>query len=189
MEKRKKQLFTGIIIIIVSIFVLYFNLKMFEGSFGKLWPAILLLVGVVFYIAYFSTRKRKNRIGLGFLATFVSVSSIPLFIMNFTDSSTFRYLWPGFLVALGCGLLTVHFYGNKRKGTLFLAQLLIALPILIWIIFAMRSKFGLVIGVVLLMTGVTFLARGLIRETAASIRVEQRGEDEDGEFNPEDAGV
>jgi hypothetical protein len=189
MEKRKKQLFTGIIIIIVSILVLYFNLTMFEGSFGKLWPAILLLLGVVLYIAYFATRKRKNRIGLGFLATFVSVSSIPLFILTFTEVAYFRYLWPGFLLAIGCGLLTVHLYGNKRKGILFLAQILMTLPILIWIIYAMRSKFGLVIGVVLLMAGVTFLARGLIRDTTSSIRVEQRGEDEDAKVNLEDAGV
>jgi uncharacterized membrane protein HdeD (DUF308 family) len=189
MQKRTKHLFSGIIIIIVSFFVLYFNLKTFEGSFGKLWPAILLLLGVVLYIAYFSTRKRKNRISLSFLATFVSVSSIPLFFLTFTETVYFRYLWPGFLLAIGCGLLTVHFYGNKRKGTLFLAQLLIALPILIWIIYAMRSIFGLVIGVVLLMVGVTFLARGLIRETTSSIRVEQRDEDDDVQINPEDAGV
>jgi len=176
MEKRKKQLFTGIIIIIISILVLYFNLKIFKGSFGKLWPALLLLLGVVLYITYFVTRKRHNRVGLSFLATFVSISSIPLFIMTFTEAANFQYLWPGFLLAIGCGLVTVHLYGNKKKGTLFLAQLLMAIPLLIWIFLAMRSKFGLVIGVVLLMTGVTFLARGLIHEVKPSVEVRENEE-------------
>ena len=189
MESRKKQLIAGIILVVVSIVVLYFNLKMFKGSFGKLWPAILLLLGVVLYITYFATRKRKNRVGLGFLATFVSVSSVPLFVMTFTEAASFRYLWPGFLLAIGCGLMTVYLYGNKRKSTLFFAQLLMALPLLIWIIFTMRSKFGLVIGVVLLMAGVAFVARGLIREAKSGIRVEERGGVDEVPVNPEDAGV
>jgi hypothetical protein len=55
-------------------------------------------------------------------------------------------------------------YGQRKKITLFLSQIIIAVSLLIWIIFAMRAKFGLVIGVVLLLSGAAFLTRGLIRE-------------------------
>jgi hypothetical protein len=65
---------------------------------------------------------------------------------------------------------------ERRRGTLFFAQVLIALPLLIWIFFAMRSKFGLVIGVVLLMIGVAFLARGLIRDNKPSVSVSDLSE-------------
>jgi hypothetical protein len=168
MEQRKKQIFAGIVITIISIVVLYFNLRLHEGSFGKLWPALVLLLGVILYIVYFTKRRRQNRLGIGFLATFVSVSSVPLFILTFTGPENFHYIWPGFILAIGCGLVTVYLYGARRKGTLFLAQLLMAIPLLIWIFFAMRSKFGLVIGVALLMIGVASMARGFIRDRAPS---------------------
>jgi drug/metabolite transporter (DMT)-like permease len=178
MEAKKKQIFTGIITIIISIIVLIVNLKLFEEDFGKLWPTLLLLLGVILYIFYFATKKRHKRVGLSFLATFVSVSSIPLFILTFTSFEHFNYIWPGFILAIGCGLTTVYLYGERRRGTLFFAQVLIALPLLIWIFFAMRSKFGLVIGVVLLMIGVAFLARGLIRDNKPSVSVSDLSESE-----------
>ena len=176
MEAKKKQIFTGIITIIISIIVLIVNLKLFEEDFGKLWPTLLLLMGVILYIFYFATKKRRNRVALSFLATFVSVSSIPLFILTFTSFEHFYYIWPGFILAIGCGLTTVYLYGERRRGTLFLAQILIAIPLLIWILLAMGSKFGLVIGVVLLMIGVAFLARGLIRDNKPSISVSDLSE-------------
>jgi hypothetical protein len=175
MEKKRKQLLTGIVIVVISIVVLYVNLKTFEGSFGNLWPALLLLLGLVLYIVYFATRKRRKRIGISFLATFVSVASVPLFIMTFSETPIFKYLWPGFLLAVGFGLVTVYLYGERKRSTLFLSQLVIAIPILIWILYAMSSKFGLVIGVVLLMTGVALLARSFIREHEPTIEVTERG--------------
>jgi hypothetical protein len=175
MQKKRKQFFTGIIIVVISIVVLYINLKLFEASFGKLWPALLLLLGLILYIIYFATRKRRKRTGISFVATFVSVSSVPLFIMTFSDTPLFKYLWPGFILAVGFALVTVYFYGERKRGTLFLSQLVIAIPILIWIIYAMSSKYGLVIGVVLLMTGVTLLARSFIREQEPTIEVSDTG--------------
>ncbi len=43
----------------------------------------------------------------------------------------------------------------------------------------MRSKFGLVIGVVLLLTGAAFLARGLIREPEYDSEIETEIDAED----------
>ena len=189
MEAKRKRILTGIITIIISIAVLIVNLSLIENDFAKLWPTLLLLLGVILYIAYFSTKKRHNRVGLSFLATFVSVSSIPLFILTFTSFDNFNYLWPGFILAIGCGLMTVYLYGERRRGTsrgsgrgtLFLAQILLAIPLLIWIFFAMRSKFGVVIGIVLLMIGVSFLARGLIREEKSSVTVSEEPQSSEGD--------
>jgi peptidoglycan/LPS O-acetylase OafA/YrhL len=164
MEKKKKHLLFGIIIILISIGVLYFNLSLFEGGFKNLWPALLLLVGLILYIYYFSTKKKRNKTGVIFLATFIALSSVPLFVLTFTSFENISVIWPGFLLSVGLGVITVHVYGQRKKITLFLSQIIIAVSLLIWIIFAMRSKFGLVIGVVLLLSGAAFLTRGLIRE-------------------------
>lgn len=187
MESKKKQILTGIITIVISIIVLIVNLKLIENDFSKLWPTLLLLLGVFLYIIFFITKKRHNRVGLSFLATFVSVSSIPLFILTFTSFENVYYIWPGFLLSIGCGLMTVYLYGERRRGTLFLAQVLLAIPLLIWVFIAMNSKFGVVIGIVLLMIGVSFLARGLIRDDKSSVSVSDASQTAD-EGKSEQAG-
>lgn len=169
MTRKNKHIFIGIVLIIVSIVVIYFNLKIFEGGFDKLWPAIILLFGTVLYIFYFSTRKKKNRLFIIFLATLIAISSVTLFILTFTSFEHINYLWPGFLFAFGMSILSLYFFGKKKKGAALLATLIISVSLLIWIIYSLKSQFGLVIGVTMLILGAAFFTRGLSRE----IKLEQ----------------
>jgi hypothetical protein len=154
----------GIVLIIISFAVLYFNLSMFKGSFSKLWPSLILLAGTALYILYFSTKKKKNRLFILFVATFIALISVPLFILSFTSKEIMQHLWPSFPLALGLSVLSLYFYGQKKRYKLFISSLIIAASLLIWILYLMQSRFGLVIGVVLFITGAAFLTRGLIRE-------------------------
>ncbi len=165
MQKKSKQIIFGLILIVVSIAVIFFNLKNFKGSFNKLWPSILLLVGLIFYVLYFSTKKKKDRKFLLFLATFLAVSSVPLFVLTYTSFSYINVVWPGFLLSIGVALISVYFFSNKKRITLVLSILLIAISLLVWIFYTIKSPFGLVIGVSLLLIGAAFLTRGLIKET------------------------
>jgi hypothetical protein len=45
----------GIIAFVIGIAVIIFNLSLYEASFGKLWPSIILVIGMIFFIAYFIT--------------------------------------------------------------------------------------------------------------------------------------
>ena len=164
MKRKAKQQIMGIILIVISIAVLYFNLKKVEGSFGKLWPSFVLLVGMFFYIFYFSTRKKADRPALLYVATFLAISSVPLYILSFTSFANIGILWPGFLFALGIGFLAVYFYGKGRKVSLFLSFLTIGASLFIWALYSVRYRFGLVTGVVFLIVGAGFLTRGLIGE-------------------------
>ncbi|MFW6137843.1 MAG: hypothetical protein ACOC7U_01590, partial [Spirochaetota bacterium] len=150
------------VIIIVSIAVLYFNLSLYTASFNKLWPALVFLAGMGLYVYYFSLKNKRLFVLL--LAIFMVISAVPLFVLTFTSYNNINYLWPGFLFALGMGLLSVHFYGKKRKITFFLSSLIISVSLLAWIIYSVKSRFGLIIGVILLLIGAGFLTRGLIRE-------------------------
>jgi peptidoglycan/LPS O-acetylase OafA/YrhL len=165
MTRKNKHIFIGIVLIIVSIIVIYFNLQEFEGGFDKLWPAIILLFGMVLYIFYFSTRKKKNRLFIIFLATLIAISSVTLFVLTFTSFEHIKYLWPGFLFAFGMSILSLYFFGKKKKGTALLATLIISFSLLIWIIYSLESQFGLVIGVTMLILGAAFFTRGLSRES------------------------
>jgi peptidoglycan/LPS O-acetylase OafA/YrhL len=164
MKRKRKHLLIGIALIVISIFVVYFNMQFLEGSFKTLWPAILLLFGMFLYLYYFSTKKKKNRLAALFIATFIAVSSVPLFVLTVTSFSHFRVLWPGFVFALGIALLALYFYGRGKKGALFGAAILLSISVLIWIVFSLKSQFGLVIGVSLFIVGAAFLTRGLIKE-------------------------
>lgn len=165
MTRKNKHIFIGIVLIIVSIIVIYFNLQEFEGGFDKLWPAIILLFGMVLYIFYFSTRKKKNRLFIIFLATLIAISSVTLFVLTFTSFEHIKYLWPGFLFAFGMSILSLYFFGKKKKGTALLATLIISFSLLIWIIYSLESQFGIVIGVTMLILGAAFFTRGLSRES------------------------
>lgn len=165
MTRKNKHIFIGIVLIIVSIIVIYFNLQEFEGGFDKLWPAIILLFGMVLYIFYFSTRKKKNRLFIIFLATLIAISSVTLFVLTFTSFEHIKYLWPGFLFAFGMSILSLYFFGKKKKGTALLATIIISFSLLIWIIYSLESRFGLVIGVTMLILGAAFFTRGLSRES------------------------
>lgn len=164
MKRKSKHALIGALLLIVSIFVIIFNLRFFSASFGNLWPALLLLLGIFFYLYYFSTKKKKNRSVVLFLGTFIAISSVPLFILSFTSYDYMRVLWPGFLFALGMGMLSLYFYGKKKKGALAFSIVLLSLSIVIWIFYALKSKFGLPIGVILFILGAAFLTRGLIKE-------------------------
>ncbi len=169
MTRKNKHIFIGIVLIIVSIIVIYFNLQEFEGGFDKLWPAIILLFGMVLYIFYFSTRKKKNRLFIIFLATLIAISSVTLFVLTFTSFEHIKYLWPGFLFAFGMSILSLYFFGKKKKSTALLATIIISFSLLIWIIYSLESQFGIVIGVTMLILGAAFFTRGLSRE----IKLEQ----------------
>jgi hypothetical protein len=164
MKRKAKQQIMGIILIVISIVLLYLNLQRTEGGFGRLWPSLVLLGGMFFYIFYFSTRRKADRSALMFLATFLATSSVPLFILTFTSFDNFKVIWPGFLFAAGMGFLAVYFYGKGKKFSLLLSFLATGASIVIWALYSVRYRFGIVTAVVILLVGAAFLTRGLIRE-------------------------
>ena len=85
-------------------------------------------------------------------------------MLTVTSFSHFRVLWPGFVFALGIALLSLYFYGRRKKGTLFGAAVFLSISVLIWIVFSLESQFGLVIGVSFFIVGAAFLTRGFIKE-------------------------
>ena len=180
MKRKSKQQIMGIVLIVISIVLLYLNLKKTEGGFGRLWPSLVLLAGMFFYIFYFTTRKKADRSPLMFLATFLAIGSIPLFILTFTSVDNFKVLWPGFIFAAGMGFLAVYFYGKGKKFPLLLSFLAIGASIVIWALYSVRYRFGIVTAVVILIVGAAFLTRGLISEQEPIGGVEDSPEPEAG---------
>jgi peptidoglycan/LPS O-acetylase OafA/YrhL len=161
MTRKNKHLLVGIALIIVSIVLIFFNLRGFEGGFNKVWPAILLLFGVLLFIFYFSTRKKKRRLFVLFLATFIATSSVPLFVLTFSSFENITIVWPAFLFTFGLSLLSMFYYGNRKKILAVLSTIIISASLIILIIYSMETQFGLVIGASIFLLGAVFLTRGL----------------------------
>lgn len=186
MKRKTKQLLLGIIIILVSIVVIYFNVKVREANFKTLWPAIILIIGMILYILYFTLKRKKNRLILLFLATFLAISTVPLFVLLLTGFDNIKYLWPGFGFALGMSILSIYFYGKKKKYVLTISVLIISLSLLVWILFALKSEYGLIIGVSLLIIGAAFFTRGLIKEPEeVAVQISGTSGENSGENQPD----
>lgn len=177
MKAKTKYLLIGIGIIVISLVTLYFNLSYFKGGFKKMWPSLILLAGVVLYLYYFSTKRKGVKPWSIFAASFLAVVSVAMFILTFTSFRGLHYLWPSFILALGLGALSLYIYGEKKKSALVLATIFITVSFLVWIYYAMKTEFGLVIGIVLLITGAAFLTRGLMREPEKETTVSTEGEE------------
>lgn len=163
MSRSTRQLLIGIGALVIGIAMLFFNLSMFTASFSKLWPALPLFVGMILFIYYFSTKRKKERPFVLFLAVFLVLVSVVFFVMTFTTAEAMRYIWPAFLLSFGLALLSLYFYGRKKKGALVAAVLVIVISVGVWLFSITRTQLGLVFGVVLFVTGLLFLARGLMR--------------------------
>ena len=164
MKTKTKQLLIGILIIIVGIVEIYFNLKSNKAEFNKLWPSILLLIGLFFYIFYFSTKRKKEKTFFLFISSFLAISAIPLFVLTFTSFDNINIVWPGFLLSFGFALLAVYFFGKKKKITLIISSIAISASLLVWIFYMANSPFGVVVAVGLLVIGAAFLTRGLLHD-------------------------
>lgn len=175
MSRSSRHVFVGIAALVVGIAMLFFNLRLFTASFGKLWPALLLFAGMILFVYYFSTKRKKERPFALFLAVFLVLAAVPFFVMTFTPAGAVRYLWPAFLLAFGLALLSLYYYGKQEKRILGAAVLTISVSIIAWLFYITRTQLGLVFGVVLFVTGLLFLARGLITG-AEPAGVQQPGE-------------
>jgi hypothetical protein len=165
MKEKPRNLLTGVLLVAAGVAVIVFNAHAFSGGFAKLWPFIFLLLGFVLSVYSYSTRKKKDRSLFIFLGAFCLASSVLLFILALSSYQHIRVLWPGFLSALGLGFLSVYLIGNRKKAVLAASLFLIGVSVLIWILYSLRSQYGLVIGVSLFVVGVGFLTRSLMRET------------------------
>lgn len=164
MKTKTKQLLLGILIIVIGIIEIYFNLKNNKASFNRLWPSIVLIIGLFFYIFYFSTKRKKEKTFFLFVSSFLAISAIPLFVLTFTSFNNINVVWPGFLLAFGFALLSVYFFGKKKKISLIISSIAISASLLVWIFYTAKSPFGLVVAVSLLVIGAAFVTRGLLHD-------------------------
>ena len=127
----KTNLIIGILLILLGLLFLGPSLGLF--TLKVMWPAILLIVGLGFFVAHFAAPAMY-----GFLmpASVLVVSSIPLFTCTFSgDWQQMAQLWPIFVLSVSLGFFLMYFMGKRDRGLLIPALILLLLGIVSFLIF------------------------------------------------------
>lgn len=127
----KTNLIIGVLLILLGLLFLGPSLGLF--TLQVMWPAILLIVGLGFFVACFAAPTMY-----GFLmpGAVLVVSSIPFFICTFSGNwQQMTQLWPIFVISVSIGFFLMYFIGKRDRGLLIPALILLLLGIVSFLVF------------------------------------------------------
>ena len=156
-----KNYFWGFFLIITG--ALLFISKLFHiqlFGMGRLWPMFILIPGLCFEFAYFSTRRSPGLLVPGGILTVIGLLH---FFETFTNWHFSGYTWPIYPFAVAVGLFQLYIFGDREKGLLIPIGILtlVSVTSLTSMIFGSIFKFinsSLVIPAVLVLIGVYLIA-------------------------------
>jgi hypothetical protein len=158
MSTNSKQIIYGILLILVSGAVIVLNIRAFETGFGQLWPFLVLVAGLVLALSGFAGRSRRP---LLFAAgVFLCSASVFLFILAASSWQNIFFLWPGLLLSSGCGVAAYTGFGGGKRIWQIPALILVVAALLAWVLYTVKSRYGVAVGTVVFLAGGYFLARG-----------------------------
>ena len=121
--RNKGTAIVGSILMVLGVLFLLDNLGIFSINFGfndigwlfgNFWPLFLIIPGLVFHFAYFSSRAGDA----GLLVPGGILLVIGLTCQVSMLTGWWSYLWPGYILAVAFGLFELYVFGNRDKGLL-----------------------------------------------------------------------
>jgi len=122
-KKNNDQLTGGIALIALGSVIM---LNVIIG-WHILWPLFIAFAGIMTIVDYFLNSNKDAVTGAGVLFTLAGF--FLLFTTGLFSWSNMAFLWPGFLLAPGFGLLVAYIF-NKDNGALMPAGILITLAVI-----------------------------------------------------------
>lgn len=160
---KKENLVTGTILILLGFAFLItkyiFNVELIHFESGDFWPLIVLGIGVVFELLYFSNRRITGFLVPGGVLTTLGV----LFLFEVATDWVFSaYTWPVYLFAVSVGLFQLYLFGGRPKGLLIAGSIVggvgvFSLAIIIFEVFVSAVDIAVVIPLVLIAAGLLFI--------------------------------
>lgn len=123
---RNRSVITGLLLIGVGALFLADNLHLIEFRWDKVWPLVLMIGGVFFWVSWLSNRKD---IGLLMPGTILFVYG-GIFLASEYYWVRWDYLWPFFLIGPGAGFLLMYWLGERDRGLLIPGGILTGLGVL-----------------------------------------------------------
>ena len=99
------------------------NINIF--SIGRLWPLIIVTVGLCFEVVYFSTRKNVGLLVPGGILTTIGL----LFTFeSLTNWHFAAYTWPIYPLSVAIGLFQLYIFDKREKLLLIPIGILVIVP-------------------------------------------------------------
>lgn len=125
MNNRNKAL--GLILIFLGFIFLLDNLHIISFNFLQIWPVLIILGGIGFWLGFFVNKKN---ISLIMPATILTIYGFLFFYCNWFGWHYMHSLWPVFLMGPGIGFYLLYLLGSKEKGLIVPATILNVLGLL-----------------------------------------------------------
>jgi hypothetical protein len=151
----KTTMIIGILLVLLGVLFLGPAFGLF--TLAHIWPAILLLVGVGFFMAFFAAPKLY---GLLMPGAVLLISGIPLLICSLSgDWYQMSRLWPIFIISISIGFFLMYFLGKRQNGLFVPAFILLSLGIVSFLIF---NYIKYIFPILFLASGLILIFRSLI---------------------------
>jgi len=121
-----KNNFWGFFFILVGI-LLFLSRMLHIQLFGmdKLWPMFILIPGLCFNFAYFTTKTKPGRLVPGGILTTLGLL---FFFETLTNWHFAGYTWPIYPLSVAIGLFELYIFGGRRRGLLVPIGILCLVP-------------------------------------------------------------
>lgn len=159
---KNKSYFWGLILIVFGMLIILarvFGIHMLRP--WEMWPLFILLPGLGFEFAYFSTKRNPGILVPGGILTTIGC----LFIFEIMTRWTFSaYTWPIYILAVAIGLFQLYWFGEKQSALLIPIGILTAVAIVsFWSMifgnfFSWMNK-SLVFPILLIVLGICLIIR------------------------------
>ncbi len=130
MNKETKSLIWGIILILIGFLFLGNNLNWFRVEWRDMWPLVMIIGGILFWMGWIVNRKEY---GLLMPGTILLAYGLLFQYCVFNGWYWMDELWPVFLLGPGLGFFFMYIFGHREAGLLVPGSILTGLAVLFWI--------------------------------------------------------
>jgi len=102
-------------LVLLGILLLFQNFGYIEINFADLWPFLVILGGIGFWIGFLGNRKNY---GLLMPGTILTIYGIMFLYCEVEGWYMMQYIWPFFLLGPGFGFYFMYLLGNRDKDLL-----------------------------------------------------------------------
>ncbi|MEB3100664.1 hypothetical protein [Ferviditalea candida] len=148
---------SGMFLLIFGIFILLGKLGVIGFLISLLWPAVLLIPGLLLHWLYFARLLPSGMlIPAGMLTTY----ALMFFFANLFGWGMMKYIWPGFIFGAAVGFYEIYLFDRgSSRGFLMISVILAAVSA---VFFGFTLLFGLgtyFIAFVLIISGAVMIYR------------------------------
>lgn len=161
--KKATAIFWGIILILVGALLVLAQLDFFEGvnifRVSYLWPAFMILLGLMFHVQFFTSKKKSP--GILVPGGILLVYGCLFMFLAISGWSSTRYLWPVFLIGPGFGLLELKLFSRGKEGSWVPVIILFGLAIFFFVRDSF-SSFAMAAAVALIVVGAIIIISSIV---------------------------